>query len=230
MAYILHIETSTDVCSVALSDNTTLLASRESKEEKSHASKLTVFIEEVLKDSNCEITNLSAVAVSMGPGSYTGLRIGVSVAKGICYGAGIPLISVNTLEIIARMALEKMDRADLSQHICPMIDARRMEVYRALYDLNFNILKPVEASIIDEINASEWFERVKTAICGNGSSKLSNLITHQNAMFVPDIYPSAKFMIAPAYEKFTASDFENSAYFEPFYLKDFIAKPAKKLL
>jgi tRNA threonylcarbamoyladenosine biosynthesis protein TsaB len=235
MSLILNIETSTDVCSVALFNKQQLVDSRENKEGKSHASLVTVFIEEIFQSNNLDITQLSAVSVSMGPGSYTGLRIGISVAKGLCYGSGIPLIAVPTLQIITRAYLEtlKKQNTDISPNslLCPMIDARRQEVYCSLYDPNENIIEKTNARIIDEQSFSTYLNHTKIYFFGNGSDKCRQLINHPNAFFVKGIYPSATVMAPISQLYFETGKFEDTAYFEPFYLKDFVATtPKNKVL
>ncbi len=226
---ILNIETATNVCSVALAENGNLLNVIETTETNVHSSKLTVFIEELMTQSNMAIDSLNAVAVSMGPGSYTGLRIGVSVSKGICYALNTPLVSVNTLQSMAYgFALKK--GIDLSNEawICPMIDARRMEVYSAFFDIQNKMMKDVSADIINENSYQSILDVRKVYFFGNGSEKCKNIIKHKNALFINNIEPSARYMISLSNDKFVKRDFENTAYFEPCYLKDFIATIPKK--
>ena len=219
MSYILNIESSTTNCSISLANNGKLISIREFNEKNySHSTKLHSFIEEVLKNSNISVNKLSAIAVSSGPGSYTGLRIGVSTAKGLCYGLDIPLISISTLKAMSfGMALEI--KADL---YCPMIDARRMEVYSAFFDINNTEVRKIQADIIDENSYKKELEK-KVVFFGDGSEKLIEKIKDKNAIFVSDIHPSAKNMGLLSYQKFAKSLFEDLAYFEPFYLKDFVA-------
>lgn len=238
MAYILHLETSTKVCSVALSCDGELVACHEEASVSySHSRLLTVFIERVMKEANLNMTMLSAVAVSMGPGSYTGLRIGVSTAKGLCYGLDIPLIAVSTLHAMAIHCKDTLCQrkdivppASLEAIYCPMIDARRMEVYTGLF--NHHTLKPIndiEAVIIEPDSFSEILDEHKVLFFGDGAAKCAGVITRNNAIFIDDINPSAKGMIAPATAKYIEGAFEDLAYFEPFYLKDFVAgKPKVK--
>jgi len=226
MSLILSIETSTPVCTVSLSENGKTIAIRESFDEKSHATHLTVFVEELLKENNITAKNLSAVAVSRGPGSYTGLRIGVSVAKGICYAAQIPLIAIDTLKTMAIMAANKYNHKNVLY--CPMIDARRMEVYSELFDGNFNVKREVIAEVIDHNSYSDILAQQKIVFIGNGSEKLTNTITSPNAVFIEGIYPSANYMSELAYNEFQNKQFVDVAYFEPFYLKDFVATTPKK--
>ena len=217
--YILNIETSTKACSVALHKNGELIVCREDVTANfSHSEKLLKFISELFSDEKLSISDLDAIAVSMGPGSYTGLRIGVSTAKGLCYGLDIPLISISTLKAMSfGMALEI--KADL---YCPMIDARRMEVYSAFFDINNTEVRKIQADIINENSYKKELEK-KVVFFGDGSEKLIEKIKDKNAIFVSDIHPSAKNMGLLSYQKFTKSLFEDLAYFEPFYLKDFVA-------
>ena len=217
--YILNIETSTKACSVALHKNGELIVSREDVTTNfSHSEKLLKFISKLFSDAKLSLSDLDAIAVSMGPGSYTGLRIGVSTAKGLCYGLDIPLISISTLKAMSfGMALEI--KADL---YCPMIDARRMEVYSAFFDINNSEVRKIQADIIDENSYKKELEK-KVVFFGDGSEKIKEKIKHENAMFISNIHPSAKNMGLLSYQKFNKSLFEDLAYFEPFYLKDFVA-------
>lgn len=228
MSHILLIETATRVCSVGLLRNNQIVALREDKSvQYSHSSLLTSFIEEVVNDAGLVINQLDAVAVSKGPGSYTGLRIGVSVAKGICYALDIPLIAVNTLQAMAVTAILK-DKNPARFYV-PMIDARRMEVYSAVYDPKLRELKETSAEIIDENSFSSFLEKGKTAFFGDGAPKCSDVIKHENAMFYDDIFPGVRGLANKALEKYINKQFEDLAYFEPFYLKDFVAgKPKVK--
>ena len=217
--YILNIETSTKACSVALHKNGELIVSREDVTTNfSHSEKLLKFISKLFSDAKLSLSDLDAIAVSMGPGSYTGLRIGVSTAKGLCYGLDIPLISISTLKAMSfGMALEI--KADL---YCPMIDARRMEVYSAFFDINNTEVRKIQADIIDENSYKKELDK-KVVFFGDGSEKIKEKIKHENAMFISNIHPSAKNMGLLSYQKFNKSLFEDLAYFEPFYLKDFVA-------
>jgi tRNA threonylcarbamoyladenosine biosynthesis protein TsaB len=226
MAYILSIETSTQVCSVAIASDGLVIDSRESFDDKTHASLLTVFIDELLKSNKLQVKDLQAVSVSQGPGSYTGLRIGVSVAKGLCYAAGLPLIAVNTLKAMALMAKESM--SDSSVLLCPMIDARRMEVYSELFDYNLIEKRGIIAEVIDSNSYLEALAKQQVAFFGNGAAKCSELFLNRNAQFIDNIYPSAKYMAALAHQAFTHQEFVDVAYFEPFYLKDFVATIPKR--
>jgi tRNA threonylcarbamoyladenosine biosynthesis protein TsaB len=217
MAYILNIETSTKNCSVALAKDGEKLVSREIAEMGySHAEKLHVFIEEILSEANLQFSALDAIAVSQGPGSYTGLRIGVSAAKGLCYALNIPLIAVDTLEILAsQISIEK-------GLIVPMIDARRMEVYAAIFDKNHQKIRKTKAEILTVDSFSELKETIY--FIGDSSQKAKTILQKENFIFVENvIYPSAKQMTKKSYTLFTNNHFEDVAYFEPFYLKDFFS-------
>ncbi len=232
MALILNIETSTEVCSVTLAQNGQTLFKKESLEGLNHSRVLTVFIEELFKENNIEPKMLDAVAVSKGPGSYTGLRIGVSVAKGLCYGLNIPLISVNSLEILGIYAAQNQEKYIVQKDekpvlFCPMIDARRMEVYTALYNSQGKEIRQVSAEIIDENFLSDLLGTHKILFFGNGADKCKNLITNDNAIFEGPKTTSAEYMQIIAEKKFSKKQFEDVAYFEPFYLKNFVATVPK---
>lgn len=217
---ILHIETSTHVCSVALSEDENLIFSRLNTEGRNHATLLSVFIEEAFRFLQTENKKPDAVAVSSGPGSYTGLRIGVSTAKGLCYGLSIPLISIDTLEIMFLAAKKLTDNCESSVFI-PMIDARRMEVFDAVYNSFGTVLRKTKANIIDENSFSEFSDNEKIYIFGNGAEKCLPIISVTNTEFLKDINPLAENMIIPACKKYRDNKFEDVAYFEPFYLKEF---------
>jgi len=228
MALILSIETSEKICSVALSNNYDLLSTLEISEEKSHASMLTILIKQLLAEKDTDISMLDAVAVSKGPGSYTGLRIGVSVAKGICYALNIPLISISTLKLlyfrlIYEGWLKKMELNDQNLLLCPLIDARRMEVYKVYFNVNGDQLGKIEADIIHENSFNIELQTNKIIFFGSGSEKCKSIIHNQNAYFLENINPNACFMVSYVYDLFVQKEFENYAYFEPFYLKDFVA-------
>lgn len=189
----------------------------------SHAERLHVYIDDVLNEAKMSSSDIDAIAVSKGPGSYTGLRIGVSAAKGLCFALGKPLISVSTLEALAYQI--KMD----SGVIVSMLDARRMEVYSAIYDSNYTQIRDTEAQILDNTSFSNYLEKGKVYFIGNGVEKTKSLIDHPNAVFVEDKLPSANEMSRLALKKYKISDTEDVAYFEPYYLKDFVAlKPKTK--
>lgn len=223
---ILSLETSAKVCSVAIHDYGNLVATKEIHIEQSHASKLAVLVEEVVKESKIEVSQLSAVGISSGPGSYTGLRIGTSTAKGLCFGLGIPLISMGSLNLLAhQMSKQNPTHA----YLCPMIDARRMEVYCEVFDSSLKVIRPIEAKIIEPSSFVDLLERNEVIFFGDGSDKCKDQITHPNARFVSGIYAAAAEMGRPVYEKFKKQQFENMVTFEPHYLKEFmIKKPAVK--
>jgi tRNA threonylcarbamoyladenosine biosynthesis protein TsaB len=230
MAVILHIETSTSVCSVALSDGETCIAEKSSLKGPSHNELLSPFIQEMLDIAKEKQVSIDAVAISEGPGSYTGLRIGTATAKGLCFGFDIPLIAVNTLEIIAKAALNVGD-IEKNTLLCPMIDARRMEVYTSFFNEGLQMLQPVSAEIIDENSFAEILNKQKILFCGDGAEKCKAALTHPNALFANNIHPLAKNMITAALKKFEQQIFADIAYFEPFYLKEFIATtPKNKVL
>lgn len=219
---ILCLETSTRACSVALGQNGKLLALKESLDEKySHAENLTVFIDEVCKQSKISLKDIDAVAVSKGPGSFTGLRIGVSTAKGLCYALNKPLIAINSLESMA------VSCTSPQVLVCPMIDAKRMEVYCAVYDDKLNEIKKTSAEIIDEASFSDLLRGHKMLFFGDGAEKCKTQIKSPNVVFIDGINPSAQFMIPIAEKYFNEKRFEDVAYFEPFYLKDFVSGSAK---
>ena len=216
MAYILNIETATKNCSVSIAKDGKTLVCREIAEQGySHAEKLHLFIEEALKDLNLNFSDLDAIAVSQGPGSYTGLRIGVSAAKGLCYALNIPLIAVDTLEVLAL-------KLSISEGLLiPMIDARRMEVYSAIFDSKGQKIRNTEAQIIDENSFQDIDQKIN--LIGDGAMKFKDILTSDKFIFHPEIiYPSAKEMSALSFEKHKISDTVDVAYFEPFYLKDFM--------
>ena len=229
MSCILHIETSTQVCSVALSEDGQCIFSKTDFEGPSHAVTLGVYVDEALSFADSHAIPLDAVAVSCGPGSYTGLRIGVSMAKGIWYGRNLPLIGIPTPEVMCVPLLldEELPEDAL---LCPMIDARRMEVYAALYDRALHPVREIEAVIIDESSYEDYLNRGPVYFFGNGAAKCKEKILHPNARFVEDIHPLAKWMFPLAEKAFARGDFKDVAYFEPFYLKEFVASKPKKLL
>jgi tRNA threonylcarbamoyladenosine biosynthesis protein TsaB len=234
---ILHIDTATSICSVAISRGKQIIALRETDEPRSHAASLSVFIRECLEETRIEIKNLDALHVSRGPGSYTGLRIGVSTVKGMAYAHGIPVIATGTLHILAQSALKQAGNRvpagliDQNTFLCPMIDARRMEVYTAIFNPDGSLVREVKAEIIDSESFLDILSANKMIFFGDGSMKCREVITHQNAHFLENILPSAQYMVEPALEAFMAESFQDVAYFEPFYLKEFIATiPKKKVL
>ena len=217
---ILHIETSTNVCSVALSKNSQCLFSKSNGDGMNHAALLSVFIAETLDVLKTAGKKLDAVAVSSGPGSYTGLRIGVSTAKGLCYGLDIPLIAVSTLEVLTVQALSVIENEE-NALFCPMIDARRMEVYSAFYDASVTLKREISADIINSESYTEFLDNQLVYFFGNGSEKCKSTLTHPNARFIENLYPLAENMIDFAEKSFDEKQFVDTAYFEPFYLKEF---------
>ena len=218
MALFLLIETATKSCSVSLSSENKIIACKEEvNEQYSHAEKLTVFITELFKTQDFTIKDLDAVAVSKGPGSYTGLRISVSTAKGLCYALDIPLIFVSTLRAMA-FGMAQKEKSDL---YCPMIDARRMEVYNAFYNSTNKEIRGIQADIIEACSYQKELDK-KVLFFGDGAEKCKQMIRHPNARFIDGFFPSSKDMLEIANEKFAEKDFEDVAYFEPFYLKDFV--------
>jgi tRNA threonylcarbamoyladenosine biosynthesis protein TsaB len=233
MAVILLVETATAVCSVALSKDGTLLGIRESVSRNAHSSSVTVFIDAVMSEAGVPLGQLDAVAVSMGPGSYTGLRIGVASAKGLCYALDKPLIAVPTLQAMANGLILSASGPSSDrkiEYVCPLLDARRMEVYSAIYDKDLREIRGTRAEIIDG-NSFEVILRDHNLIFGGeGSEKCKPVLSHhENAWFIEAFETSARFMIPMAEEKFGSGRFEDPAYFEPYYLKEFVAgKPRVK--
>ena len=229
MSCILHIETSTAVCSVAVSEDGQTIFVQEDMKGPSHAVSLGVFVDEALSFIDSHAIPLDAVAVSCGPGSSTGRRIGVSMAKGICYGRNIPLIGIPTLEVLCVPVLLYHELPE-NALLCPMIDARRMEVYAAVYDRSLNVIRPISADIIDEDSYLDILDEHPVYFFGNGAAKCSEKITHSNAHFIDDIHPLAKMMFPLAEKAVAKEDYKDVAYFEPFYLKEFVASLPKKVL
>ena len=231
MERIILLETSTALCSAALAEDGCVTAYRESSAPKAHASLTAVFVQEILEERGLKLADCDAVCVSKGPGSYTGLRVGVSCAKGLCYGVSKPLISVCTLATIAQMAIDnKLYGREGEYTIVPMIDARRMEVYTANFNSKGEQLTPVEAKILDETSYAAELAAGPVLFTGNGAEKFKVLVgDNPNAFFAPQ-EPHAAGMRAIAARKLQEGEFEDNAYFEPFYLKDFIAGKPKKLL
>ncbi|TYP99647.1 tRNA threonylcarbamoyladenosine biosynthesis protein TsaB [Tenacibaculum adriaticum] len=225
MALILNIETATKNCSVSLAENGKVLVLKELNEGNySHAEKLHLFIQDILEEEKININKIDAVAVSKGPGSYTGLRIGVSAAKGLCFATNKPLISIETLGSLAHAISIK------NGFIISMLDARRMEVYAAVYNSDHLQIREIKAEIIDEGSFSEYLLDNTVYFLGDGAEKCKEIIKSDNAVFIDDKFPSAKEMASLSYEKFQQNNFEDVAYFEPFYLKDFMATTEKKKL
>lgn len=235
MALILNIETTAAVCSVVLSKDGEVLQHREDKEGRSHAKQLSVFIKEVLDEESLPTSDIDAVSISEGPGSYTGLRIGVSTAKGLCYGAGLSLIAVPTLQALTQGLLNRKQQITggikEDDALVPMIDARRMEVYTAVFNSRNDYLKKAEPLILDENSFREILDEKRVIFFGNGAAKAKKVIHHPNAYFVNWVDFSALHMITISEQKFTNRIFEDVAYFEPFYLKDFqTTTPRNKIL
>ncbi len=229
MSCILHIETSTEVCSVAISEDGQSIFSKEDFKGPSHAVSLGIFVEEALSFVDNHAIPLDAVAVSCGPGSYTGLRIGVSMAKGVCYGRDLKLIAIPTPKVMCVPVLLQHDLPE-DALLCPMIDARRMEVYAAVYDRALNEVREIAADIVDKKSYLNFMEEHPVYFFGNGAAKCREKITHPNAHFIEEIVPLAKWMFPLAEKAVACRDFKDVAYFEPFYLKEFVASKPKKLL
>jgi tRNA threonylcarbamoyladenosine biosynthesis protein TsaB len=234
---ILHIETATDICSVAISAGVRKLSLVESGPERSHASLLSRFIRQAVSEAGKELSQLDAISVSKGPGSYTGLRIGVSTAKGIAYALQKPLLATGTLHNLAAGAAGQEDIAGMISRygekllLCPMLDARRMEVYASFCTPDLRLFRDVSADIIDRDSYAEILNKYQVCFFGNGAGKCRDVLSHEHAHFIEGIHPSAAFMIRPVLSRFSQQKFEDVAYFEPFYLKDFVAtKPRKKVL
>ena len=229
MACILNIETSTDVCSVAVSENGACIFDEEDHSGPNHAVKLGVFVDEALSFTDNHAIPFDAVAVSCGPGSYTGLRIGVSMAKGICYARDLKLIAVPTLELLYVPVLLR-ELVEEGALLCPMIDARRMEVYAGLYDRALRPVREVRADVVDADTYKEYLDRQPVYFFGNGAAKCMEAINHPNARLIEGIEPLGKYMYPLAERKFLRGETEDVAYFVPFYLKDFVAKVARNPL
>lgn len=230
MSCILHIETSTKVCSVALSEDGKLLYHHEDFDGPGHSESTGVYVDEALSFANSHAIPVDAVAVSMGPGSYTGLRIGVSLAKGICYGRALPLIAVPTLKVLCVPVL--LDKEELPEDalLVPMIDARRMEVYSAVYDRALKEIRSIQADVVTAETYIEYLEKGPVYFFGNGARKCQTVIQHSNAHFIEDIHPLAKNMFPLAERSMHLQEFKDVAYFEPYYLKEFVAIKSKPLL
>lgn len=230
MSCILHIETSTSACSVAVSEDGQNIFEKEDLKGPSHAVSLGVFVDEALSFADSHAMPLDAVAVSCGPGSYTGLRIGVSMAKGVCYGRNLPLIGLPTLKVQCVPVLLYHEELPDDALLCPMIDARRMEVYAAVYDRALKPVREIAADIVDENTYAEFLDQHPVYFFGDGAAKCKEQITHPNAHFIDGIRPLAGMMFPLAEKAIAEKDFKDVAYFEPFYLKEFVAGMPKKLL
>ena len=233
MATILCIETGTDICSVGIARDGELLSLRESDEGRDHAGKVGVFTDELLSETGITAEDIDAVAVGKGPGSYTGLRIGVSFAKGLCYGLRKPLLAVGSLEALAQVAREDFEAGivDVDDwngvHLCPMIDARRMEVYAQIFDSEGHALTDVSAEVVDENSFAEWRRDGRLVIFGNGAAKCSAVLPDAKLI---NVVPSVRGLAHLAEKAFNEGNFEDVAYFEPFYLKNFVVTTSKKRL
>lgn len=224
MSLLLSIETSTSVCSVAIHNDSTLIAERSIDSDKSHSTLLLQFIEDLLSENNLSIKDVSALAISEGPGSYTGLRIGLSTAKGLCYSLDIPLIAINTLDALGLQISKTLSDTNLA---CPMIDARRMEVYCTILNNKNNRVKELNNEIIDEHSFAEYLNNNTIHFFGNGAEKCKDVITHKNAFYIDDVKPSATTVGELGLLKLANKEFEDVAYFEPNYFKEFYTPPAK---
>lgn len=227
MSYILCLETATKICSVALFKEGELIDFKEVGGEYSHAENLAVFIEDVIQRNELEYSALKAIAVSKGPGSYTGLRIGVSLAKGLAFSLSIPLIAIDSLKSMAWGTVKEIDNKEA--YYCPMIDARRMEVYNAIYNHQLSVIQDIAANVIDEDSFQDFFKENKVYFFGDGAEKCKETLNHSNAHFI-NILSSARYMGALAEKAFQNKEFEDLAYFEPFYLKDFVAQKPKDMV
>ena len=227
MSRIILIETSTSLCSTALVEDGKVVCERISDEPRAHASKTALFVSEMLSEKGLKVSDCDAVAVSKGPGSYTGLRVGVSTAKGLCFGAGIPMISVGTLDTLVWQALDGNMLPDGCRYIIPMIDARRMEVYTGIFTPDGKQISPTVAQIIDADSFKDQLAEGPVLFIGDGADKCKDTLTSPNARFI-QCCPKAASMMHPAIDALEANRFEDVAYFEPFYLKEFITTVSKK--
>jgi len=224
LTLLLHIETATKNCSVSLSDGAQLRCVKEFNDQSySHGELLHVFIDELFTTTGTSMGDLKAVTVSKGPGSYTGLRIGVAAAKGICFTLDIPLIGLSTLEILARAISVTNDA-----YIVPLLDARRMEVYSAVYDENYTCIRGIQAEVINADSFAEYLVKGKVYFLGDGAEKCRDVIRHENAIFMDGYFPSSQQMPILGNTQYTQANYENLAYFEPLYLKEFLVTPSKK--
>ena len=229
MAFILSLETSTTICSAALHNDGELIAVKELLTPQSASSQLAPIIDQLLRDAQISTKEIKAVAVASGPGSYTGLRIGVATAKGFCFALQIPLIAINTLELMAYQVRNSNSKNKWGEEslLCPMLDARRMEVYCLLSDLNLNSVEPTQAKVIDDVSFSEWLSQKTIYFFGNGADKCRDIINHPNAKFMEGINSSAVQLGEMAFPKYGTREFEDLSSFEPHYLKEFMVKKPK---
>lgn len=224
MAILLNLETATTNCSVSISKDDQIIALKENNAENySHSEQLHIFIKEALQEASLSFSDIEAVSISKGPGSYTGLRIGVSAAKGLCFSLDVPLISIPTLESMARQV-----ELQAGEIVIPVLDARRMEVYSCVYDADYQEIRETRAEIIDEGSFAEYASASKVYLIGSGAEKCRGALEHPNFQFEETIVPSAREMAPLAFKKFQAKHFEDVAYFEPYYLKDFVIQSKKK--
>lgn len=230
MSCILNIDTSTNVCSVAVSQDGACIFDKEDHSGPNHAERLGTFVDEALSFIDNHAIPLDAVAVSCGPGSYTGLRIGVSMAKGICYGRDVKLLAVPTLELLCVPVLLREMVTDDDALLCPMLDARRMEVYAQLFTRSLREVRPIQADVVDADTYREYLDKHPVYFFGNGAMKCKEVIDHPNAHFIEGIEALAKNMLPLAERRMAREEFEDVAYLVPFYLKDFVAKQPRKLL
>ena len=224
MAILLNLETATTNCSVSISKDDQIIALKENNAENySHSEQLHIFIKEALQEASLSFSDIEAVSISKGPCSYTGLRIGVSAAKGLCFSLDVPLISIPTLESMARQV-----ELQAGEIVIPVLDARRMEVYSCVYDADHQEIRETRAEIIDEGSFTEYASASKVYLIGSGAEKCRGVLEHPNFQFEETIVPSAREMGPLAFKKFQAKQFEDVAYFEPYYLKDFVIQSKKK--
>lgn len=227
MALLLNIESSTEVCSVTLAQNGNVIQTLENLTGQNHAMLVTSYIQEIFSTQGIHMNQLDGVAVSGGPGSYTGLRIGVASAKGICYALGIPLIAITSLAAMSHHVIQNSSDYDLPRDsdllFCPMIDARRMEVYTAIYDRSDKMVREIKADIIDQYSYLAYLEKGKVAFFGNGADKCRDILSHPNAYFADGVTTSASYMTTLTEKAYEDKNFVDIAYYEPYYLKDFVA-------
>lgn len=229
MSCIVHIETATNVCSVALSEDGKVLMNKENFEGPNHNVVLAPYVDEVVSFADSHAIPIDIVAVSCGPGSYTGLRIGVSTAKGLCYGRNLKLVGISTLKLLCVPILLYHEDIPEDALLCPMLDARRMEVYSAVYNRELKIIRKISADVIDTNSYAEFLEKGPVVFFGNGAEKCKEILTHRNAIFIEDIHPLAKNMLPLAEKAIAEERWEDVAYFEPFYLKEFVATQPRKI-
>lgn len=229
MSCILNIDTSTDVCSVAVSDGGACIFTEEDHKGPNHNEQIGRMVDAALSFAESHAIPLDAVAISSGPGSYTGLRIGTSIAKGVCYGRDVKLVAVPTLELLCVPVLLR-EQVEEGALLCPMIDARRMEVYAQVFDRALHVVRPIGADVVTADTYRAWLDKQPVYFFGNGAAKCMDTIAHPNARLIEDVKPLAKNMFPLAERRIAQGQWEDVAYFEPLYLKDFVAKAAKKLL